>query len=161
MKRPELPADLLSDAVDVLEDLAHEGCEPWTDCVGYTRPGHVELARRLLSGMVVSGPGGWGLHCGPCDRTLLACDDSDYPAENLITTALAHVAKPEHIAKTGGNPLHAELEEPEAVTVTEARPRLGDLVIAAKEGGRRFLITRNGKPAALLIPIPAEEKTGA
>lgn len=43
------------------------------------------------------------------------------------------------------------------VTLEEAKITLGDLVSQASYAGRRFVITRYGKPAALLVPLsPAD-----
>jgi prevent-host-death family protein len=45
----------------------------------------------------------------------------------------------------------------EAVNIAAAKARLPELVERASTG-ERFVLTRNGKPKALLIPIPGKKK---
>ena len=49
------------------------------------------------------------------------------------------------------------------VTLEEAKITLGELVSQANYAGRRFIITRYGKPAAVLAPLTSAdlEKLGA
>jgi prevent-host-death family protein len=43
------------------------------------------------------------------------------------------------------------------VSIQEARAQLGDLVIAA-QNGETTVITRYGKPAAVIAPVPAPDQ---
>jgi len=45
----------------------------------------------------------------------------------------------------------------EAVNIAAAKARLPELVERAS-GGERFVLTRNGKPKALLVPLPRKKK---
>lgn len=42
---------------------------------------------------------------------------------------------------------------PRETSLTEARSTIGDLVTCAQYGGQVTIITRNGKPAAAIVPI--------
>jgi prevent-host-death family protein len=44
----------------------------------------------------------------------------------------------------------------EEISIEKARPRLGDLVRDAQQHGVMTRITRNGKPAAVLVPVPGD-----
>ncbi len=46
------------------------------------------------------------------------------------------------------------------LSIQEARAQLGDLVIAAQQNGEITVITRYGKPAAVIAPVPAQESSG-
>jgi hypothetical protein len=119
MTPKQVPADLVTEAVDALEDLAHEGCGQDTGCVGFTREYHEQLARQALAavlpthaeqlvrrlaeqttGMVVHGPAGVGIHCETCDRSQLAASD-DVDASFALATILGHATSPEHTAHGG------------------------------------------------------------
>ena len=49
----------------------------------------------------------------------------------------------------------------EEISIEQARPKLGDLVRDAQQHGIKTLITRNGKPAAVLVPVEWFERAGA
>jgi len=50
-------------------------------------------------------------------------------------------------------------EDLDSVNMHEAKTQLSRLV-ARVEGGEQIMITRAGKPAAKLVPVPREEKKG-
>lgn len=122
MTPKQVPADLVTEAVDALEDLAHEGCGPDSGCVGFTREYHEHLAREALAavlpthaeqlvrrlaeqagGLVIAGPGGFGVHCKPCDRTALAASDGDIDAVAVLAALFGHTTSEAHTAHiTGG-----------------------------------------------------------
>jgi prevent-host-death family protein len=45
------------------------------------------------------------------------------------------------------------------ISIEDARPKLGDLVDHARIAGQSTVITRYGKPAAVLTPVPAASET--
>ena len=47
------------------------------------------------------------------------------------------------------------------ISIEQARPKLGDLVRDAQQHGITTLITRNGKPAAVLVPVEWMRKARA
>ncbi len=44
------------------------------------------------------------------------------------------------------------------IPVTEARPQLAALVARVQYGGETFVLTRHGKPAAMLVPVERKPK---
>lgn len=115
MTPKQVPADLVAEAVDALEDLAHEGCGQDTGCVGFTREYHEQLARQVLAavllthaeqlvrrlaeqaaGLVVAGPKGFGVHCRPCDTSLLAASDGDVDAVTVLAALFGHLTGETH-----------------------------------------------------------------
>lgn len=49
----------------------------------------------------------------------------------------------------------------EVIGAEKANARFGELCTRAQHGGDRFLITRHGKPAAVIVPVADLEKIGA
>lgn len=49
----------------------------------------------------------------------------------------------------------------EVIGAEKANARFGELCTRAQHGGDRFLITRHGRPAAVIVPVADLEKLGA
>ncbi len=47
------------------------------------------------------------------------------------------------------------------ISIEEARPKLGELVDRARLAGQATVITRHGKPAAVIVPVGWHEEAEA